>query len=456
MQKAIFCMNACEQKSSKKLKNAKLQVNHQCHQCIKRVDIVDENIHFLEQKPLVTWKTSSPQWLPWKPLRELWQLAFKTSKKSKVTWWHSTCCGKLWRAKTFQRSSDQTAVSCYGFSLGFAEHAVALSNLHRGLLQAALRTQRWSLGGFAEPAIRAPLSCSCCRDGWLQSAAVGVKIEHVSKKSQEMIYIYILIWYALNFPDHVSSIPATLANVTPCHLPPSSILLYHRHHDHHDHHHHHHHHQDGPRLSPSSWLFSQKPHSLHLLFEISCLWTFPTFIFFHHMLTTWFWQFLAFAFLFPNCSRQRALGRTGRLRQVSVFLISHKKSLQIADIKFLDSMGPHVNSIPASFLLWSVSTTQSSSISGAFRELFEWNKFVFPDGLSTGRDLFAALGLWSMSFFGHFPDLFCCPTALAVRVRMGSSGNPHENSEMIQWYAPPIFCWIFLLILVISCNQIIR
>ena len=191
MQKAIFCMNACEQKSSKKLKNAKLQVNHQCHQCIKRVDIVDENIHFLEQKPLVTWKTSSPQWLPWKPLRELWQLAFKTSKKSKVTWWHSTCCGKLWRAKTFQRSSDQTAVSCYGFSLGFAEHAVALSNLHRGLLQAALRTQRWSLGGFAEPAIRAPLSCSCCRDGWLQSAAVGVKIEHVSKKSQEMIYIYI-------------------------------------------------------------------------------------------------------------------------------------------------------------------------------------------------------------------------------------------------------------------------
>lgn len=60
---------------------------------------------------------------------------------------------------------------------------------HRGLLQAALRTQRWSLGGFAEPAIRAPLSCSCCRDGWLQSAGVGVKIEHVSKKSQD-IYIY--------------------------------------------------------------------------------------------------------------------------------------------------------------------------------------------------------------------------------------------------------------------------
>ena len=104
------------------------------------------------------------------------------------------------------------------------------------------------------------------------------------------------------------------------------------------------------------------------------------------------------------------------------------------------------------------------SISGAFRELFEWNTVNSCFPMDSRRDETCLLP-WDFGpclFSATFQIYFAAPTALAVRVRMGSSGNLHENSEMIQlqWYAPPICCWTFLLILVIrkselhTCNQI--
>ena len=102
---------------------------------------------------------------------------------------------------------------------------------------------------------------------------------------------------------------------------------------------------------------------------------------FHHiMLTKWFCQLLAFAFLFPNCSRQRVLGRTGRLRQVLELLISHLISWQY------QIFGQHGEVFLVHFSFWSVLRTQSSSISEHLGSC-SWSKLVFPDGLST-RDLF--------------------------------------------------------------------
>ncbi len=91
-----------------------------------------------------------------------------------------------------------------GFSLGFACHAVALSGTGGYCkLPYELSDDPW--GDLPSPR-NAPLSCSCCRDGWLQSAAVEVKIENVSKKSQQMIDVpEIFLIMFLRFPPLPSS-----------------------------------------------------------------------------------------------------------------------------------------------------------------------------------------------------------------------------------------------------------
>lgn len=163
-----------------------------CHQCIKRVDIVDENIHFIEQKPLVTLENFFATVVALKAAEGTLAVGIQNIQKKQGDMVTLNLLRQVVKGKNLPKIRSNSCVMLWlepWFCLPCSSPV-----WHRGLLQAASRTQRWSLGGFAEPAIRAPLSCSCCRDGWLQSAAVGVKIEHVSKKSQEMIYIYIY-WY---------------------------------------------------------------------------------------------------------------------------------------------------------------------------------------------------------------------------------------------------------------------